>query len=212
MRYLMRQYREVEQHSVDSLITITHFQVPCHGPLSFTASLITVVAAAGSVAKHLELLRNGLGNAPDMLGSLIDEVSDLRIVLEACNSAVTELYSNVDSPNPPIPLADASQALDRTKCHLDHLYDLVSSCFDSDLDVSKTRPVVMFRWMKIRSKTEVIQQLLQDSKQGLLMLMESQSVSTMSGMQLTVQNITVGVEEDYSTLDEKLDEILFKVV
>jgi hypothetical protein len=57
-------------------------------PLSFAASLITVLGTAVTVAKHLEDLRTTFRDAPDVLSSLVNEISDLHIVLQACDAAV----------------------------------------------------------------------------------------------------------------------------
>jgi hypothetical protein len=79
-------------------------------PLSFTASVITVIATVVTVAKSLDELRNTLQHAPDVLSSLVNEVSDLRIVLEACDSAVQELYKDSQEHDPPTPLSDAARS------------------------------------------------------------------------------------------------------
>jgi septation ring formation regulator EzrA len=145
-------------------------------PISFAASIITVIATVATVAKSLDELRDALQHAPDVLSSLVNEVSDLRIVLEACDSAVQELYKDSHQQSPPTPLADATQVLSRTQIQLKELDSLIKSC----LHGQSTGPAILtsarLRWIKARNKAERIQQQLRDSKQHLFMLMESQSV------------------------------------
>lgn len=145
-------------------------------PLSFTASLIAVVATAGTVAKQLRLLQSSLRDASSLLSALINEISDLRIILEACSSAVTELYRSSNSPNPPTPLADAEKILNRTKTQLEDLEKIVLSCFGGSSDSANVSRIVKLRWLREKGKAERLQGKLRDSKQDLLMLLESQSV------------------------------------
>lgn len=49
-------------------------------PLSFTASLIAVVAAAAQISKALSRLR-AFGKVPDQICSLKNEITDLEVVL-----------------------------------------------------------------------------------------------------------------------------------
>jgi len=145
-------------------------------PLSFAASIITVVATVAAVAKNLEELRDALQHAPDVLSSLVNEVSDLRIVLEACDSAVQELYSDSHQQDPPTPLADATQVLSRTEDYLKELDSLIRYCLHDPTNGPSIFKSARLRWIKVRNKAERVQQQLRDSKQDLVMLMESQSV------------------------------------
>lgn len=49
-------------------------------PLSITAGIVAVVGAAGGITKTLGKIKD-LRNAPDELLALINEVSDLRLIL-----------------------------------------------------------------------------------------------------------------------------------
>ena len=145
-------------------------------PLSFAASIITVVATVATVARSLDELRDNLQYGPDVLSSLVNEVSDLRIVLEACDSAVQKLYSDSQQKSPLTPLADAAQVLNRTEIHLKELGSLVTWCLHGAPESHGIFKSARLRWIKARNKAEMIQQQLRDSKQHLVMLMESQSV------------------------------------
>ncbi|KUJ10167.1 ankyrin [Mollisia scopiformis] len=180
-------------------------------PLSFTASLIAVVGTAGTVAKELRLLQTSLRDASSLLSALINEISDLRIILEACSSAVTELYRSANSPNPPTPLADAVKILDRTKTQLEELEKVVKHCFGGSLDSTNVSKMVKLRWLREKGKAERLQGKLRDSKQDLMMLLESQSVSAISGLHIAVQEIAVGSTEFHTTSSDKMDQILFEL-
>ena len=149
---------------------------PIMDPLSFTASLIAVVSAAGTLAQQLKLLHSTLRDASSLLSALINEISDLRIVLEACSSAVTELYRTSNTANLPSPLADATTILHRTKGYLEDLEKVILSCFGGSSDPSNISRGVRLRWVREKGKAERLQAKLRDSKQDLLMLLESQSV------------------------------------
>lgn len=107
---------------------------------------------------------------------MINEISDLRIVLEACDTAVSELRSG-STPGPSTPLADTVQILGRIHKYLEELEWIVSSCSsglaDGPIQVNK---VAKYRWLKEKSKVEEIKHRLRDSKQDLLMLLESHRV------------------------------------
>jgi hypothetical protein len=145
-------------------------------PLSFTASLIAVIGTAATVAQELNALQASLRDASGLLSALINEISDLRIILKACSSAVTELYRSANTANPPTPLADAEKILNRTKCHLEDLEKTILSCFKGSSDLSNISRGVKLRWLREKGKVERLQGKLRDSKQHLLMLLESQSV------------------------------------
>ena len=58
-------------------------------PLSITASVLTVVGAAGEVGKGLRLLKV-LKGAPEGLDDLLDDISRLELVLETVNNATSD--------------------------------------------------------------------------------------------------------------------------
>ncbi|KAF1951669.1 hypothetical protein CC80DRAFT_553045 [Byssothecium circinans] len=57
-------------------------------PLSITASILAVLGAAEKTGKGLERLRT-LHNAPDELQYVLNEISDMRIVLRSVQKALT---------------------------------------------------------------------------------------------------------------------------
>jgi hypothetical protein len=145
-------------------------------PLSFTASLIAVIGAAATVAKQLENLRTTLRDASSDLYSITNEISDLRIVLGACESAVNELYANSSEHNPPTPLADVVQLFEKTTGFLNELDRIVISCLKDSRDGEGRSRVAKFRWLRERSNVRSLQNQLRGAKQDILVLMESHSL------------------------------------
>ena len=58
-------------------------------PLSIAASIIAVVGAAEGVGKTLTKIRN-IRNAPNEILALINEVSDLRVILNDLEGFITQ--------------------------------------------------------------------------------------------------------------------------
>jgi hypothetical protein len=145
-------------------------------PLSFTASLIAVVTAVGQVVQTLEELRTALREASSTLCLVANEISDLRIVLVACECAVKELHANSTDHELPTALADAASLFDKTTRLLKDLENAVRSCFKlRDTEDGKTR-VVKFRWLREKGKIRSLQNALREAKQDIIVLMESHSL------------------------------------
>lgn len=145
-------------------------------PLSFTASLIAVVGAAATAAKQLENLRTTLRDASSALCSLTNEISDLRIVLRACETAVQELYANSSEHDPPTALADVAGLFEKTTALLEELDKAVGSCLKEGSDDHGKAKVAKFKWLRQRRHVRTIQEKLRESKQDILVLMESHSL------------------------------------
>lgn len=141
-------------------------------PISFAASLITVVATVGTVAKHLEELRSALQHAPDVLSSLVNEVADLRVVLDACEDAGNDSCLGSGMTGPP----DAARFLEQTREYLQELDGIVRGCLNGKSSAHGVLRSTRLRWVKARGRAEKVQQKLRESKLDLVMLMESQSV------------------------------------
>jgi Fungal N-terminal domain of STAND proteins len=102
-------------------------------PLSLTASIVAVVGAASTVAKSLEQLRTAFRDATTTVSALINEVSDLQIVLEACETAASKLES---ISNPP---ANLRLILEKTRIVLNELDSVVSCVLSPASDASLPR-------------------------------------------------------------------------
>ena len=145
-------------------------------PLSLTASLIAVVGAAATIAKQLEVLRSTIQNASTTLCSLTNEISDLRVVLGACETAIGERYTNPHLPNPPIPLSDLGQIVESLKSSLADLDGVLSSCLIHSADGKHGIRVAKLKWIREKSNAQRLQNHVRQSKLDLLALLESHSV------------------------------------
>ena len=133
-------------------------------PLSITASIIAVIGAAEGVTKTLAKIRN-IRNAPQELLSLINEVSDLRIIF----GDVQKYLQN----------AQRSQSMPRRSTHqeeLHHMSILINRAKDKLLELDKliqyrlTKPesiadhvkVSRREWARAKSTIEGFRQSLRD--------------------------------------------------
>jgi hypothetical protein len=150
-------------------------------PLSVTASVIAILGAAATVAKQLDLLRSTLRHASSTLYSLTNEISDLRVVVGACETAIGELYSNPDLSHrrSRIPLCDLDQILGRIRGSLAELDAILSSCLPAcspDPSRGNRIHVAKLKWIREKSNAQRLQNHVRESKQDLLVLLESHSV------------------------------------
>ena len=150
-------------------------------PLSITASVIAILGAAATIAEQLNLLRSTLRHASSTLCSLSNEISDLRVVLGACETAVGELYSNPDFSHRRlrIPFSDLNQILGRIKGSLAGLDTILSSCMPACSPDTSSRHnirVAKLKWIREKSNAQRLQNHVRESKQDLLVLLESHSV------------------------------------
>lgn len=150
-------------------------------PLSITASIIAILGAAATIAKELDLLRSTLRHASSTLCSLTNEISDLRVVLSACETAIGELYSDPDlsQRRSRIPLSDLDQILGRIRGSLAELGAILSSCLPAcspDTSSRHSIHVAKLKWVREKSNAQRLQNHVRASKQDLLVLLESHSV------------------------------------
>ena len=144
-------------------------------PLSITASIITVLGAAATIAKQLDLLRKTIQTASTTLCALSNEISDLKVVLDACDSAIAEVHSNLALGRPRIPLADVAQVIDRIKGSLSELEDIVLSCLSSAKGNGSSRHLSKLKWTREKSKAQRLQSQIREGKKDILVLLESHS-------------------------------------
>jgi hypothetical protein len=150
-------------------------------PLSVTASVIAVLGAAATIAKQLNLLRSTLHHASSTLCSLTNEISDLRVVLGACETAIDELYSNPDysQRRSRVPLSDLDQILGRIRGSLAELSAILSACLPAcskGTTSGHSIRVAKLKWIREKNNAQRLQNHVHESKQDLLVLLESHSV------------------------------------
>ena len=129
-------------------------------PLSITASIIAVVTAIEGVSKTLAKIRNA-HNAPYELSALVNEVSNLRIVL---NDVYTHLESESSRPEPLKSIRHMVEVLERAKDTLLRLDQLIYRKLTKHDSTSANPKVSRYEWIKARSIIENYRQSLRDIK------------------------------------------------
>ncbi|KAL9071606.1 MAG: hypothetical protein Q9157_005414 [Trypethelium eluteriae] len=180
-------------------------------PLSLTASIIAVVGAATTVAKQLDHLRATLRDTPDDLCSVVNEISDLQLVLETCK-AVTEHLATSDIDRS-APTAEINVFLCKSEQYLQELGQLVSSCLSpssSGGGIQRVR-IARFRWSKASSQVNKLRTKLRDSRQDIHTLWEANNCLAISEMRLCLQGISLGAQRFQVDTSKRLDDVLAKL-
>ena len=127
-------------------------------PLSVTASIIAVVGAAEGVTKTLARIRD-IRNAPEELLALINEVSDLRIILG-------DIQSYVQNDTRPLTLQDALQHLsiliNRAKDKLLQLDELIQYRLTKPESVLDQIKISRREWTRAKTTVDKFRQSLRD--------------------------------------------------
>jgi hypothetical protein len=140
-------------------------------PLSITASVIAVITAAMSVAKNLEQLRTSLCDASSDLCSVMNDISDLRIVLDACETAFRD-FLNPLNPGPAIlPTSNTLRILSRAETQLKEMDRIVCRCVVASSDNGSASRVALLRWLLDKGKVQMVQMRIRDTKQDLVTLL-----------------------------------------
>jgi hypothetical protein len=137
-------------------------------PLSLTASLIAIIGAATTVAKSLEDLRTTLRDASNDLFSLINEISDLRIVLDAI-AVVLKEWQDGQNPWPSTDMG-LSHILASADRKLLELNNLVLSCLVNPNSTSLIQPARL-KWLRERKRIKECRKGIRDRKQDLTTLL-----------------------------------------
>ena len=127
-------------------------------PLSITASIIAVVGAAEGVTKTLAKIRN-IRNAPEELLALINEVSDLRIILAGIQSYV---QNTAASPELQDALQHLTVLINRAKDKLLQLDELVQYRLTKPESVADQIKVSRREWARAKTTIDDFRQSLRD--------------------------------------------------
>ena len=133
-------------------------------PLSITASIIAVVATAKGIGKALGKIKN-LSNAPDELLALINEVSDLTVVLDDAESLLTR---NIDGPLLSRAIQHLGTLLQRAKDILLQLDLLIEYQVVKPGSTLKDLKVSRSEWVKSKKKLESYRQRLLDVRLNIM--------------------------------------------
>ena len=128
-------------------------------PLSLIASIIAVVGAAEGVSKTLAKMKS-IRDAPDELLALINEVSDLRIILMDVQSYIAQ---NLRRPRiAQDELQHMSTLIDRAKEKLLKLDELIQYRLVKPDSIANHIKVSKREWVRAKSTIEKFQQSLRD--------------------------------------------------
>ena len=134
-------------------------------PLSITASIIAVVGAAEGVTKTLAKIKS-IRNAPDELLALINEVSDLKIILRDLQN-----YVNQNMHRPQISqeeLENISILINRAKDKLLELDKLIQYKLVKPESITDQIKVSRREWLRAKSTIEKFRQSLRDIKLNIM--------------------------------------------
>lgn len=137
-------------------------------PLSITVSVITLAGAASAVVKSLGKL-SGLRDAGDELCTLINEVSDLRLVLLEVDFVIREKQDKEVMPQAPISSLQA--ALDTARGKLLELDQLVHYRLIRPQTTAKNFKPARVAWLKEKSRLKALQRSIRSSKIDLTALL-----------------------------------------
>jgi len=133
-------------------------------PLSVTASVLTVLGAAGTVLRSLEKTRS-FRKAPEEVHALIEEVSDLRTVLGGVETLLRERRENDRSLDGA--LLGLSVLLGRAKNKLLELDSVVHYRLIKHQHTKSGFEVARSKWVREKSAVASIQQALRDIRLNL---------------------------------------------
>ena len=128
-------------------------------PLSVTAGIIAVLGAIEGVSKTLGKIKN-IRNAPQELLALINEVSDLKLVLADVQSYVADCATRRQLPQEP--LQHMSTLANRATNRLLELDELIQYRFTKADSITDQIKVSRREWARARSTIETFRQSLRD--------------------------------------------------
>ena len=138
------------------------------GPLSIIASVVTVIGTAEGVSKTLSTFRR-IKNAPNELLALINEVSDLTLILGGVERCFTD-----DGRRPRLSqqhLQTLSTAINRAKDELLELDKLVQYRLVKPDSVPNKIKVSRYEWTRAKPTIERFRQSLRDNRLNIVTIM-----------------------------------------
>ena len=128
-------------------------------PLSVTAGIIAVLGAIESVTKTLARIKS-IRNAPNELLALINEVSDLKLILSDVQSYLADCTASQQLPREP--LQHMSTLANRARDRLLELDELIQYRFTKADSTTDQIKVSRREWARARSTIETFRQSLRD--------------------------------------------------
>jgi hypothetical protein len=147
-------------------------------PLSFSASLIAVTGAATALIKGLNKLQRELRDASGTLASLANETTDVRLVLDAAETALQEWRTASCHSSLPASFNKVDGVLIGLTDNLTALLAIVERCL-AERDPESGHFVshrARIKWLSEKKRAKPLQRALQESKKNLLVLLEAHNL------------------------------------
>jgi hypothetical protein len=139
-------------------------------PLSFTASIVTLLGTVNGVIKGLSKIRD-LRNAPDEFLDLLNEVQEMRLILNTIKSLLLENQQEERLSLGHQPLAQLCRKAQAQLLEIDKIVE------DRLLRPGTTDKVERMAWMKQRTKIQDIRNNLRNIRGSLATMLGTLSLS-----------------------------------
>lgn len=130
-------------------------------PLSIVSGIVAVLQGADSLFDLLKKANRAYWAASDEVLALVNEISDIRLILNEHNNIVEQL--NHISEEPRIRL---NQLLDETKKKILQIEILIQSIFTRPKDLNETE-ISKFSWVRKKSQVDKLRRELKDLRQSI---------------------------------------------
>ena len=134
-------------------------------PLSIIASVVTLIGTADTILKTLQRFRN-LRKAPDEVLALINEVTDLQIVLDDVSGCLSE--AGETSTSDTRRLQHMATLINRAKENMLQLEDIMRSVIGKYGSLRDDWKMWRVRWVGAKDPVEVVRQNLRDVRLNIM--------------------------------------------
>ena len=128
-------------------------------PLSIITSVVTLIGTTDSILKTLQSFKD-LRKAPSEVLALVNEVTDLRVVLDNVSDYITEAEQTKLSDTKR--LQHITTLIKRAEEHLLKLDDVIHSAIGKSGPSREGSKMWRIQWMKAKGPVEIIRQRLRD--------------------------------------------------
>lgn len=175
----------MEAEATDSTISARQLNFSMD-PISITASILGIVAAAASTARAFEDLRGLCKTLPGRLHALSNEVSDIELVLHQVASVVQKRTGD--------------PALEEQEQHIEHLLNQAASklcelrtIVQAFTDIAKTTKIPFFQayaWRKNQPRLQVLQEDIKTVKCSLNIMLGASNSQDMMRIRVDLDTIS----------------------
>lgn len=192
----------MEAEATDSTISARELNFSMD-PISVTASILGIVAAAASTARAFEDLRRLCKTLPGRLHALSNEVSDIELVLHQVASVVQKRTGD--------------PALEEQEQHIKHLLDQAASklcelrtIVQAFTDIAKTTKIPFFQayaWRKNQPRLQVLQEDIKTVKCSLNIMLGASNSQDMMRIRVDLDTIST-VSSNSAQIQRSVEENL----